>query len=86
LREPLVEGLPQLKAEVIYAAREEMALTLADFLARRTRLAILAGQNSLKCAAAAAQLMARELGWNDEETERQIAQFGTEFEQEYGGR
>jgi glycerol-3-phosphate dehydrogenase len=86
LREPLVEGLPQIKAEIIYAAREEMALTLADFLARRTRLAILAGENSLKCAATAAELMARELGWSDEEIKKQIAQFGAEFEHEYGGR
>jgi glycerol-3-phosphate dehydrogenase len=86
LREPLLEGLPQIKAEVIYAAREEMALTLADFLARRTRLAILAGEDSLKCAAAAAELMARELGWSNEEMERQIARFGAEFEREYGSR
>jgi glycerol-3-phosphate dehydrogenase len=30
LRERMIEGLPQILAEVVYAARYEMALTLAD--------------------------------------------------------
>ncbi len=83
LRERLVEGLPQLAAEIVYAARHEMAMTLADVMARRTRLAMVAGADSLPCAAAAAELMALELGWNEEETKRQIAQFADEFDREY---
>ncbi len=83
LREPLVEGLPHLRAEVLHAARSEMALTLADVLARRTRLAMLAGDGSLRCAPVAADLMGRELGWSDDEVKRQIAQFTTEYEREY---
>jgi glycerol-3-phosphate dehydrogenase len=83
LREHLVEGLPQLLVEVVYAARHEMALTLADVMTRRLRLAMLAGGDSLRCAAVAADLMARELGWNPEEVERQIAQFRIEFAREY---
>ena len=38
---PLIAGLPYLKAEAIYAARFEMARTLDDVLARRTRALIL---------------------------------------------
>ncbi len=83
LREHLVEGLPQLLVEVVYAARHEMALTLADVMTRRLRLAMLAGEDSLRCAAVAADLMGRELGWNPEEVERQIAQFKAEFDREY---
>jgi glycerol-3-phosphate dehydrogenase len=83
LRAPVVEGLPQIRAEVVYAARTEMAVTLADVLVRRTRLAILAGEDSVRCGAAVAELMARELEWSDEEVERQIAQFKEEFEREY---
>ncbi|MGH9853349.1 MAG: glycerol-3-phosphate dehydrogenase C-terminal domain-containing protein, partial [Blastocatellia bacterium] len=83
LREHLVEGLPQLLVEIVYAARHELALTLADVMTRRLRLAMLAGEDSLQCAAVAADLMARELGWNPEEVERQIAQFQAEFEREY---
>ncbi|HKE02440.1 MAG TPA: glycerol-3-phosphate dehydrogenase/oxidase, partial [Blastocatellia bacterium] len=83
LRERLIEGLPQILAEVVYAARYEMALTLADVMTRRMRLAIVAGREALKCAAPVADLMARELGWSREETERQIAQFAAEFEREF---
>src|SRR5499426_469977 len=35
LREPLIDGLPQILAEIVYAARYEMALTLADAMTRR---------------------------------------------------
>jgi glycerol-3-phosphate dehydrogenase len=83
LRQPLVEGLPHVAAEIVYAARHEMAVTLADAMTRRTRLAMLAGEKSLKCAPAAAVLMARELEWDEAEAERQIAQFTAEFEREF---
>jgi glycerol-3-phosphate dehydrogenase len=83
LRVRLVKGLPQILAEVVYAARYEMALTLADAMTRRTRLATVAGRDVLKCAATAADAMAVELRWNREQTERQIAQFTAEFEREF---
>ncbi|HKQ74404.1 MAG TPA: glycerol-3-phosphate dehydrogenase/oxidase [Blastocatellia bacterium] len=83
LRGRLIEGLPQILAEVVYATRYEMALTLADVMIRRTRLAMVVGREALKCAALVADLMARELGWSREETERQIAQFTAEFEREF---
>ncbi|HZF38981.1 MAG TPA: glycerol-3-phosphate dehydrogenase/oxidase [Blastocatellia bacterium] len=83
LRERMVEGLPQILAEVVYAARCEMALTLADVMTRRTRLAMVAGTEALNCAAIVADLMARELGWSEDQTERQIAQFTAEFEREF---
>ena len=41
LGEPLVPGLPYLKAEAVYAARHEMARTLDDVLSRRTRARLL---------------------------------------------
>ena len=37
LGEPLVPGLPYLRAEAVYAVRYEMATTLDDILSRRTR-------------------------------------------------
>jgi glycerol-3-phosphate dehydrogenase len=83
LRERLVEGLPQILAEVVYASRYEMALTLADVMTRRTRLAMLAGKAALNCAAIVAVAMACELGWSGEQIERQIAQFTAEFEREF---
>ena len=41
LGEPLVDGLPYLRAEAIHAVRHEMALTLDDVLSRRTRARVL---------------------------------------------
>jgi len=83
LRGRIVEGLPQILAEVVYAARYEMALTLADVMTRRTRLAMVAGREALNCAATVADAMARELGCSGEQTERQIALFTAEFEREF---
>lgn len=42
---PLVEGLPFTRAEVAYAAREELAVTPDDFIARRSRLSLLDRQH-----------------------------------------
>jgi glycerol-3-phosphate dehydrogenase len=83
LRGRLVEGLPHILAEAVYAARCEMAMTLADVMTRRTRLAMVAGREALNCAAIVADAMARELGWSGEQTERQVAQFTAEFESEF---
>jgi glycerol-3-phosphate dehydrogenase len=81
-RRPLVAGLPHLAAEVIYAARAEMALTLADVLTRRVRLALLAGRASLDCAPLVAELLGCELGWSQSETAQQLARFTAEYERE----
>jgi glycerol-3-phosphate dehydrogenase len=83
LRGRLVEGLPQILAEVVYAARCEMAMTLADVMTRRTRLATVAGREALNCAAIVADAMARELGWSGEQADRQVTQFTAEFESEF---
>jgi glycerol-3-phosphate dehydrogenase len=82
-RASLVEGLPHLAAEVIYAVRHEMALALADVLARRTRLNLLAGRASLQCAPTVADLMAQELGWDQATRARQLADFTAEYEREF---
>jgi glycerol-3-phosphate dehydrogenase len=83
LREPLVAGLPHVKAELVYAARHEMAVSLTDALTRRTRLAMLAGAASLEIAPVAAELMADELGWDEAERARQLESFAAEFAREY---
>ena len=83
LREPLVADLPMVKAEIVYTVRHEMAISLTDALARRTRLAMLAGEAVLKCAPVAAELMARELGWDAAEKTKQIEAFTVEFHREY---
>lgn len=81
LRQPLLPDLPNLAAEVIYAVREESAMTIADVLTRRTRIAMLGA--AMDCVEMVADLMARELGWSDEEKAQQIAAFNAEYEREY---
>lgn len=75
LAEPLIIGLPYLRAEVIFAIRFEMARTLDDILSRRTRARIINRPASLASARAVAQLMANELLWDDAEVERQVANY-----------
>jgi glycerol-3-phosphate dehydrogenase len=70
----LLECLPGsrvVRAEVVKAVRDEMAITLADVVLRRTDLGTGArpGHMALR---ACADLVAGELGWSDAETARQI--------------
>lgn len=72
LGRPLAEGLPYLRAEVLYAARYEMAQTVDDVLSRRTRARLRNRAVSEAAATEVAAIMAAELGW-DEATAAQQA-------------
>jgi glycerol-3-phosphate dehydrogenase len=78
--EPVVSGLPYLWAEVDHALAEEMTLTLCDLLVRRIPLITVAPDHGLAVAQAAAEHMAPELGWDQEETARQVAAYHEEVE------
>lgn len=75
LADPLVPGLPYLRAEAVYAARFEMATSLDDVLTRRTRARLFDRDATVAAAPEVAALLATELGWDDAETQRQIATF-----------
>jgi glycerol-3-phosphate dehydrogenase len=75
LGEPLHAALPYIKAEVIWAVRHEMARTVEDVLARRTRALFLNAHAALAMAPAVADLMAPELPWDDATQTRQLAAF-----------
>jgi glycerol-3-phosphate dehydrogenase len=75
LAEPLVPGLPYLKAEAVHAVRHEMARTLDDVLSRRTRARLLARDDSAAAAEDVARLVGRELGWDDAEHARQVKEY-----------
>jgi glycerol-3-phosphate dehydrogenase len=75
LLEPVVDGLPYLGVEVLYAVREEMAMHVSDVLARRTRASIQQARASTRAAGAVAALMADELGWDDARTSAEAAEF-----------
>ena len=71
LAEPFDPALPICGAQVVWAVREEMARTLDDVLARRTRALFLNARSAVAMAPAVARLMARELrrdqSWQDQQ-------------------
>jgi glycerol-3-phosphate dehydrogenase len=75
LAAPLDEALPYTGAEIVWAAREEMARTLEDVLARRTRALFLNAKASLAMAPRAADLLAAELGRDARWKADQVAAF-----------
>ena len=75
LGRPLVPGLPYLRAEAVYAVRYEMARTLEDVLARRTRALLLARDASAASALDVAHLIAPELGWTPGDVEREVSAY-----------
>jgi glycerol-3-phosphate dehydrogenase len=62
-------------AQIILAIRHEMARTLEDVLARRTRALHLDASESIRMAPAVAELMTREMGMDDPWKEAQIKQY-----------
>ncbi|HZQ59193.1 MAG TPA: glycerol-3-phosphate dehydrogenase/oxidase [Acidimicrobiales bacterium] len=85
LLEPLVPGLPYLRAEAVWAAREEMVVTLDDLLARRTRALLRDRDATAAAAPAAAALVAPDLGWGTEGTTSQAAEFAAQVARERDG-
>lgn len=82
LAEPLVPGLPYLRAEAIYAARYEMARSVDDVLSRRTRARLLARDASVDVAPEVAALIAPELGLDAEQQAAQVALYRALIEAE----
>jgi len=77
LATPLDAELPYVGAQVVWAAREEMARTLEDVLARRCRALFLNARAALRMAPATAALLARELGRDAAWERTQIELFKT---------
>jgi glycerol-3-phosphate dehydrogenase len=82
LVQPLVAGLPYIKAEAIHSVRHEMAVTLSDVLARRTRALILDRAATARAAPDVAALIGAELGWDTDERDQQVAEVRAEAQAE----
>ena len=83
LLRPLVPGRPFLEAEVAWAVRHELALSVDDVLSRRFRLSPELGDARAAVAAKVAEIMARELGWSVERCERERETYLTSATREY---
>ncbi|HEY1351728.1 MAG TPA: glycerol-3-phosphate dehydrogenase/oxidase [Ktedonobacteraceae bacterium] len=73
----LVADLPYIRAEVLHACREELALTPSDVLERRTSITLEDRQRGLGCVEEVATLMAQELGWLPAYTRRMVEEYRT---------
>ncbi len=75
LAKPLHPALPYIGAEVVWAAREEMARTLDDVLSRRLRALFLNAKASIEMAPAVARIMAKELGLGKDWIDAEVSKF-----------
>ncbi|HEY2081546.1 MAG TPA: glycerol-3-phosphate dehydrogenase/oxidase [Verrucomicrobiae bacterium] len=75
LSRPLDTQLSCMEAEVMWAARAEMARTVEDILARRTRALFLNAKAAIRMAPRVAEILARELGRDEKWQARQIEAF-----------
>jgi glycerol-3-phosphate dehydrogenase len=66
LGQPLSPGYPAIRAQVIHAARRELAQRVDDVLVRRMHVFYEAPDRGAGAALITAKLMGEELGWNDE--------------------
>ncbi len=77
LKERIVPYSPVIKAEVVYAIKDEMVLTLTDFLRRRSLL-FFSPSSGLDLLDAVAKIYQDYLHWSDEEIERQKQEYRAE--------
>jgi len=75
LAEPLHHDLPYLAVEAVYAARYEMATSLDDILARRTRARLRDSRATSQSVARVAELVADDLGWDATRRSDEIERF-----------
>ena len=72
---PVVPGMPQIRAEVVYCVQKEMALTIEDMLARRIGMEMFSWKASIQAAPVVGPVMAELLGWSAEETTRAVEEY-----------
>lgn len=75
LKQKLHERLPYIQAEVIWAVKNEMAITVEDVLARRLRALFLDAKAAIDMAPPVASLMAQELNFDKQWEQKQVMSF-----------
>jgi glycerol-3-phosphate dehydrogenase len=68
LAAPIVPDFPAVRAQVIYSARAEMAMTIEDVLFRRLGLQLYSWHSAIHAAPIVASLLGRELGWSPDQS------------------
>jgi glycerol-3-phosphate dehydrogenase len=70
-------SLPYIKAEIVWAAQNEMCMTVEDALSRRTRALLLDAKAAIESAPSVAALMAKETGKDESWIKNQIDIFNS---------
>jgi len=81
---PLGERVDHLQAEVAWAARRELALSIDDVLARRLRLAQELPDRGAAIAPTVAAILGGELGWDEARQAEEVAAYLVTARREYG--
>jgi glycerol-3-phosphate dehydrogenase len=71
----VLPGSEHLEAEVAWAARNELALSIDDVLARRMRLAQELPDRGASIAPRVAEIMGHELGWGADRQAREVESY-----------
>jgi len=82
LGEPVVDGLPHVRAEARFAVRYELARTLDDVLSRRIPARWLQRDGAAAAAEDVARLVADDLGWSEADIAREVASFRASIDQQ----
>ena len=80
----IVRELPYLLAEVVYAVESELAVTLADVLVRRLRIAYEAPDHGRSASRVATAILAGRLGWDNSRSRVEITRYEAEVERIFG--
>jgi len=75
LDESISDSLKVIRAQVVWAVRNEMARTVEDVLARRTRCQLLDAKESMRMAPVVAEIIAKELGMDDAWQKEQVESY-----------
>jgi glycerol-3-phosphate dehydrogenase len=75
-------SFPYLQAATVWAVRNEMALTVEDMLARRTRMLFLDARAAIEAAPGVANIMSKEMGKGEEWLKHEVDSF-TQLAKQY---
>ncbi len=80
LGEPLVEGRPEIMAQVDWAVTQELAATVTDMLLQRTQIYYRAPEQGLEAVNRIADRMGQLLGWDEVRKQQEIERYHRDVE------
>jgi len=75
MKEQLHPSLPYIKAEIVWAIRNEWAQTIEDLLSRRTRALLLDAEAAIEVAPKVAEILAEEFGEDKKWQKQEVKEF-----------